>query len=103
MPVIGPPIGYEPRNATADRARIRPCMSGGHSCWLIALNALTTPAPPMPSGTATSIASHGSPDHARAKLPAHISTAMPIIHRNDTHARLAVSNEPNRLPMLIDV
>jgi hypothetical protein len=48
--VIGAPIGDVPRNATAPSASNLPRMSGGLSCWLIALSAAMKAAPPAPSG-----------------------------------------------------
>jgi len=50
-PVIGPPIGVLPKNATAVSASNRPRMSGGDSCWLIAFPAAIIAAPRIPRGT----------------------------------------------------
>ena len=49
---MGPPIGVEPRKATAVNASNRPRMSSGDSYWAMALAPEMNPAPPTPSGTA---------------------------------------------------
>ena len=99
-PVIGPPIGVDPRKATAVRASSRPRMSGGLSCWVIPLPPLMNPPPPIPSGTA-----HSRADR-EVRCPRHPDPGRPEQHRaargtsaSRSCASRAVSSDPANEPM----
>src|SRR5215203_3272139 len=100
-PVMGPPTGVEPRNATAVSASSRPRMSGGLSCWVMPLPALMNAPPPTPSGSdhtraTTTFGAHAIPMPAMPSSP-----TLTRYHRVETHDMRAVSSEPTNEPTLV--
>jgi hypothetical protein len=71
--------------------------------WLHEFIDAINPAPPKPSGTATTIATGPDVENASA-TPEHPSTkAFAVIHLSDTLERPAVNSDPIKLPRLVAV
>jgi hypothetical protein len=99
-PVTGPPIGVEPKNATADKANKRPRISDGLCCWTSPLNDDKKIAPPIPNGTAPTNANQPDGAHATIGPETPNTTTLPKNNLSDASFREAEYNEPATLPIL---
>ena len=78
-------------------------MSGGDSCWLMALPDAIIAAPPNPNGTHSRNAVNKFGENATPMFAAPKTPTLITSQRNDTRGNRAVTNAPPMLPMPVMV